>query len=243
MKWGGVSLISEGVQCGIRMSGNHKFLCKVLRDVSQRQKVSLWKKTTGTVGPCMPIILSSWLSEHSRQGMPRKAKGEKVADRQKAICRHWWTMATFRWELLNMERFFLCVLLFAQTSETLLARPVDGVLTNHRRRPELKQTLMFYRPEQWVQTNKTTMAKTLTETGSHNHLASLITVVLQQMHILMEKTQMKSSESSSQSQLGNPALLYVVLLLAHGDLTENGMCTSKVGHDVIVISDTPLCQF
>lgn len=87
------------------------------------------------------------------------------------------------------------------------------------------------------------MAKTLTETGSHNHLASLITVVLQQMHILMEKTQIKSSESSSQSQLGNPTLPFVVLLLARGNLTENGMCTSEVGHNVIAISDTPLCQF
>lgn len=52
------------------------------------------------------------------------------------------------------------------------------------------------------------------------------------VHILMEKTQIKSSESSSQSQLGNPTLPFVVLLLAHGDVTENGMCMSEVGHDV-----------
>lgn len=75
------------------------------------------------------------------QGMARKAKGEKVGGRQKAICRHYRTMATFRQELLNMERPVLWVLLFAQTSESLLARPIVGVMTNHRRRPELKQTL------------------------------------------------------------------------------------------------------
>lgn len=54
---------------------------------------------------------------------------------------------------------------------------------------------------------------------------------------------MNSSESEAQTQIGNPPLLLVGPLLAHGCLPENVICMAEVSHDVTVFSDTALCQF
>lgn len=52
-----------------------------------------------------------------------------------------------------------------------------------------------------------------------------------------------ASESEARTQLGNPPLFLVVLLSAHGHLTENITHMTKVGHDLTVFSGCPLCQF
>lgn len=65
------------------------------------------------------------------------------------------------------------------------------------------------------------MTKAGTETGTQTHKALLVTVV-------------STGQSHKHKQFGNPPLLYVALLLAHGYLTENIMCMSKVGHAQLV---------
>lgn len=79
-----------------------------------------------------------------------------------------------------------------------------------------------------------------TETGTANYMAPLTAST----HLWFDREALiNASESEAQTQLGNPPPLLVVLLSAHGYLTENITHMTKVGHDPTVFSGSPLCQF
>lgn len=63
-------------------------------------------------------------------------------------------------------------------------------------------------------------------------MASPITVELQ--HAGDGEALRNSPESSAQTRRGEPLLLFVVLLLTRGCLTENIVCMGQVGPDITV---------
>lgn len=67
---------------------------------------------------------------------------------------------------------------------------------------------------------------------SHIHTALLITVMLQRID---GEAIINSSESWASTQLGNPLLLFVVLLLTNGSLAENEMHMDEVSHDIYCV--------